>query len=63
MNGKRCIIKKQTKAKANQMAHAFSLEIDYLPKLINLRNPKGHARTVKTLKAMLLQQSEVNKGK
>jgi hypothetical protein len=22
MNGKRCVIKKQTKAKANQMAHA-----------------------------------------
>jgi hypothetical protein len=27
MNGKRCVIKKQTKAKANQMAHPTPLKL------------------------------------
>jgi hypothetical protein len=27
MNGKRCVVKKQTKAKANQMAHATPFKL------------------------------------
>jgi hypothetical protein len=43
--------------------HMLSLEIYYLPKLINPENPNGHAITWKSLQAMLVQQSQVNKGK
>jgi hypothetical protein len=54
---------KLNQGKSQSNGTCYSLEIDYLPKLINLGNPKEHARIVKTLQAMLLQQSEVNKGK